>query len=123
MATKCFYPSSSLHPHLCSSLTPLPSPLPPCVRLGLDAGGGSGSFAARMALYNVTVVTTAMNIETVAGRRQGLPYMETIAARGLIPLWLPHKVGTAYGEADACKIMLHAPHGIEACSHLTWGTQ
>ncbi|GJP38254.1 hypothetical protein CLOM_g22717 [Closterium sp. NIES-68] len=61
------------------------------LRLGLDAGGGTGTFAAHMALYNVTILTTAMNVETVAGRTGGLPYMETLAQRGLIPLWLPHK--------------------------------
>ncbi|CAI5467639.1 unnamed protein product [Closterium sp. Yama58-4] len=61
------------------------------LRLGLDAGGGTGTFAAHMALYNVTILTTAMNVETVAGRTGGLPYMETLAHRGLIPLWLPHK--------------------------------
>lgn len=61
------------------------------LRLGLDAGGGTGTFAAHMALYNVTVLTSAMNIETVRGVTGGLPYMETMALRGLIPLWLPHK--------------------------------
>ncbi|CAI7917252.1 unnamed protein product [Closterium sp. NIES-54] len=70
------------HPHHHHHLT---------TRIGLDAGGGTGSFAAHMARYNVTVLTTAMNIETVTGRRQGLPYMETIALRGLIPLHVPHK--------------------------------
>ena len=39
-----------------------------CFRLGLDAGGGTGSFAAHMAGFNVTVLTTAMNVETVFGR-------------------------------------------------------
>ncbi|GJP52353.1 hypothetical protein CLOM_g11479 [Closterium sp. NIES-68] len=62
------------------------------IRLGVDIGGGTGSFAAHMALYNVTILTTAMNVETVVGRKQGLPYMEAIALRGLIPLHLPHKV-------------------------------
>ncbi|CAI5973956.1 unnamed protein product [Closterium sp. NIES-65] len=61
------------------------------LRLGLDAGGGTGSFAAHMARYNVTVLTTAMNSETVNGNYGGLPYMETIALRGLIPLFVPHK--------------------------------
>ncbi|CAI5998077.1 unnamed protein product [Closterium sp. NIES-65] len=64
---------------------------PPSILLGLDIGGGTGSFAAHMALYNVTILTTAMNVETVVGRKQGLPYMEAIALRGLIPLHLPHK--------------------------------
>ncbi|GJP45927.1 hypothetical protein CLOM_g5262 [Closterium sp. NIES-68] len=61
------------------------------VRIGLDAGGGTGSFAAAMALYNVTILTTAMNTETVQEVEMGLPYMETIAQRGLVPLHVPHK--------------------------------
>ncbi|GJP83786.1 hypothetical protein CLOP_g13894 [Closterium sp. NIES-67] len=61
------------------------------LRLGLDVGGGTGSFAAHMALQGVTVMTTAMNYETVSGRHAGLPYFEAIAMRGLIPLFLPHK--------------------------------
>eukprot|EP00850_Spirogloea_muscicola_P021270 SM000243S08571 [mRNA] locus=s243:139149:142107:+ [translate_table: standard] len=60
------------------------------LRIGLDAGGGTGTFAAKMARYNVTVVTTAMNIETGEGEYGGIPFMETIAQRGLIPLHLPH---------------------------------
>ncbi|CAI5513815.1 unnamed protein product [Closterium sp. Naga37s-1] len=81
------------------------------LRIGLDAGGGTGSFAAHMARYNVTVLTTAMNIETVTGRRQGLPYMETIALRGLIPLHVPHK-GLPYMETIALRglIPLHVSH-------------
>lgn len=61
-------------------------------RLGLDVGGGTGSFAAHMALHGVTVMTTAFNVETVYNKIGGLPYMETIALRGLIPLHVPHKV-------------------------------
>ncbi|CAI7915890.1 unnamed protein product, partial [Closterium sp. NIES-53] len=60
------------------------------LRLGLDAGRGTGSFAAHMAQYNVTVMTMAMNIETRSGVHTGLPYMETIALRGLVPLHIPH---------------------------------
>ena len=37
-------------------------------------------------------MTTAFNVETVYKRVSGLPYMETIALRGLIPLHVPHKV-------------------------------
>ncbi|XP_057950309.1 probable methyltransferase At1g29790 [Malania oleifera] len=51
------------------------------LRLGLDIGGGSGTFAARMKMYNVTVVTTTMNL--------GAPYNEAAAARGLVPLHVP----------------------------------
>ncbi|KAI4336800.1 hypothetical protein L6164_015281 [Bauhinia variegata] len=50
------------------------------IRIGLDIGGGSGSFAARMADRNVTVVTSTLNIDA--------PFSEFIAARGLFPLFL-----------------------------------
>ncbi|XP_077247140.1 S-adenosyl-L-methionine-dependent methyltransferases superfamily protein [Tasmannia lanceolata] len=51
------------------------------IRLAIDIGGGTGTFAARMKLYNVTVITTTMNL--------GFPYNEAIAVRGLIPLHAP----------------------------------
>ncbi|XP_061356548.1 probable methyltransferase At1g29790 isoform X2 [Gastrolobium bilobum] len=50
------------------------------IRVGLDIGGGSGSFAARMADRNVTVITSTLNIDA--------PFSEFIAARGLFPLYL-----------------------------------
>ncbi|GMH03247.1 hypothetical protein Nepgr_005086 [Nepenthes gracilis] len=50
------------------------------IRIGLDMGGGSGTFAARMAERNVTVITQSLNIEA--------PCNEFIAARGLFPLFL-----------------------------------
>lgn len=51
------------------------------LRLGLDIGGGTGTFAAQMKLQNVTVVTTTMNL--------GAPYSEAVALRGLVPLHVP----------------------------------
>ncbi|KAB1221380.1 hypothetical protein CJ030_MR2G004080 [Morella rubra] len=51
------------------------------LRLGLDIGGGTGTFAARMKMYNVTVLTTTMNL--------GAPYNEATALRGLVPLHVP----------------------------------
>ncbi|GAB4831573.1 Probable methyltransferase At1g29790 [Ancistrocladus abbreviatus] len=51
------------------------------LRLGLDIGGGTGTFAARMREKNVTIVTTTMNL--------GAPYSETAALRGLVPLHVP----------------------------------
>ncbi|XP_009614046.1 putative methyltransferase At1g29790 [Nicotiana tabacum] len=51
------------------------------IRLALDIGGGTGTFAAQMKLQNVTVVTTTMNL--------GAPYSETVALRGLVPLHVP----------------------------------
>ncbi|KAK4768690.1 hypothetical protein SAY87_003831 [Trapa incisa] len=50
------------------------------VRIGFDIGGGSGTFAARMAERNVTVITNTLNIDA--------PFSEFIAARGLFPLYL-----------------------------------
>ncbi|CAA6660251.1 unnamed protein product [Spirodela intermedia] len=48
------------------------------VRIGLDLGGGSGTFAARMRERNITIVTTTMNFDG--------PFNSFIASRGLIPL-------------------------------------
>lgn len=50
------------------------------IRIGFDIGGGSGTFAARMAEKNVTVITNTLNIDA--------PFSEFIAARGLFPLYL-----------------------------------
>lgn len=51
------------------------------LRLGLDVGGGTGTFAARMKLFNVTVLTTTLNVAA--------PYSEAVALRGLVPLHAP----------------------------------
>ncbi|CAI0424491.1 unnamed protein product [Linum tenue] len=51
------------------------------IRLGIDVGGGTGTFAARMKQYNVTVVTTTMNFN--------VPNSEVVAMRGLVPLHAP----------------------------------
>ncbi|KAE9610659.1 hypothetical protein Lal_00029715 [Lupinus albus] len=51
------------------------------IRLGIDIGGGTGSFAAAMRRFNVTVVTTTMNVVA--------PYNEAVAVRGLVPLHVP----------------------------------
>ncbi|XP_028754796.1 uncharacterized protein LOC114714234 [Neltuma alba] len=51
------------------------------IRLGLDVGGGTGTFAARMKMHNVTVLTTTMNVAA--------PYSEAVALRGLVPLHVP----------------------------------
>lgn len=48
------------------------------IRIGLDIGGGSGTFAARMRERNVTVITSTMNLDG--------PFNSFIAARGLIPI-------------------------------------
>ncbi|KAJ8554463.1 hypothetical protein K7X08_025141 [Anisodus acutangulus] len=50
------------------------------IRIGLDYGVGTGTFAARMREQNVTIISTALNL--------GAPFSETIALRGLIPLYV-----------------------------------
>ncbi|KAJ3692535.1 hypothetical protein LUZ60_012885 [Juncus effusus] len=49
------------------------------IRIGLDVSVGTGTFAARMRDFNVTIISTALNV--------GAPFSETIALRGLIPLY------------------------------------
>lgn len=48
------------------------------IRIGLDIGGGTGTFAARMRVRNVTIITTSLN--------QDGPFNSFIASRGLIPM-------------------------------------
>ncbi|TXG66994.1 hypothetical protein EZV62_008269 [Acer yangbiense] len=48
------------------------------IRIGLDIGGGSGTFAARMRERNVTIVTTSMNLDG--------PFNSFIASPGLISM-------------------------------------
>ncbi|XP_052194351.1 probable methyltransferase At1g29790 [Diospyros lotus] len=50
------------------------------IRIGLDFGIGTGTFAARMREQNVTIISTALNL--------GAPFSETFALRGLIPLYV-----------------------------------
>lgn len=50
------------------------------IRIGLDIGGGSGSFAVRMKERNVTIITTSMNFNG--------PFNSFIAARGVVPLYM-----------------------------------
>ncbi|GER57771.1 S-adenosyl-L-methionine-dependentmethyltransferases superfamily protein [Striga asiatica] len=50
------------------------------IRIGLDFGVGTGTFAARMREKNVTIISTALNL--------GAPFSETIALRGLVPLYV-----------------------------------
>ncbi|CAO1944144.1 unnamed protein product [Urochloa humidicola] len=55
------------------------------VRVGLDIGGGTGTFAARMAERGVTVVTTTT---LGGGGGAGAPFGSFVASRGLVPLHL-----------------------------------
>ncbi|KAK9696912.1 hypothetical protein RND81_08G004800 [Saponaria officinalis] len=51
------------------------------LRLGVDIGGESGSFAVKMKARNVTVLTTTMNL--------GVPYSEVNAMRGVVAMHVP----------------------------------
>lgn len=50
------------------------------IRIGLDFSVGTGTFAARMRDFNVTIVSATINL--------GAPFNEIIALRGVIPLYL-----------------------------------
>lgn len=50
------------------------------IRIGLDFGIGTGTFAARMREWNATVISTALNL--------GAPFNEMIALRGMVPLYV-----------------------------------
>ncbi|XP_078431563.1 S-adenosyl-L-methionine-dependent methyltransferases superfamily protein [Wolffia australiana] len=52
------------------------------IRVGIDLGGGSGTFAARMKVAaGAVVVTTTLDL--------GAPFSAAVAARGLVPLHTP----------------------------------
>ncbi|TKV91704.2 hypothetical protein SEVIR_9G115001v4 [Setaria viridis] len=53
---------------------------PGSVRIGLDIGGGSGTFAVRMRERGVTVVATTVNLNG--------PFSAVAAARGVVPLYV-----------------------------------
>ncbi|XP_019053799.1 PREDICTED: uncharacterized protein LOC104600251 [Nelumbo nucifera] len=50
------------------------------IRIGFDFSVGTGTFAARMREFNITIVSASINL--------GAPFNEMIALRGLIPLYL-----------------------------------
>lgn len=50
------------------------------VRIGLDLGGGTGTFAVRMRERNVSIVTTSMNLDG--------PFNNFMASRGVVPMFL-----------------------------------
>lgn len=50
------------------------------IRIGLDLGGGTGTFAVRMRERNVTIVTTTLNLNG--------PFNNFVALRGVIPIYM-----------------------------------
>ncbi|KAE8704205.1 Transcriptional factor B3 family protein / auxin-responsive factor AUX/IAA-related [Hibiscus syriacus] len=73
------------------------------IRIGFDIGGGSGTFAARMAERNVTAITNALNLDA--------PYSEFIAARGLFPLFL--SLDHRFPFYDNVFDLVHATSGLD----------
>ncbi|KAK8510019.1 hypothetical protein V6N13_118555 [Hibiscus sabdariffa] len=73
------------------------------IRIGFDIGGGSGTFAARMAEKNVTVITNTLNVDA--------PYGEFIAARGLFPLFL--SLDHRFPFYDNVFDLVHATSGLD----------
>ncbi|XP_009350044.2 probable methyltransferase At1g29790 [Pyrus x bretschneideri] len=73
------------------------------IRIGFDIGGGSGTFAARMAERNMTVITNTLNIEA--------PFSEFIAARGLFPLFL--SLDHRFPFYDNVFDLVHAASGLD----------
>eukprot|EP00850_Spirogloea_muscicola_P015496 SM000119S25639 [mRNA] locus=s119:147678:150443:+ [translate_table: standard] len=72
------------------------------IRIGLDVGGGTGTFAANMRERGITIVTTGMN--------SGAPFLETIALRGLPALHLPHKQRLPF--FDGTLDLIHQMHSV-----------
>ncbi|XWS24456.1 hypothetical protein CRYUN_Cryun28dG0104200 [Craigia yunnanensis] len=73
------------------------------IRIGFDIGGGSGTFAARMAERNVTVITNTLNVDA--------PYSEFIAARGLFALFL--SLDHRFPFYDNVFDLVHATSGLD----------
>ncbi|EFJ26078.1 hypothetical protein SELMODRAFT_12874, partial [Selaginella moellendorffii] len=70
------------------------------IRIGLDIGGGSGTFAVRMREHNVTIVTTTLNFDG--------PFNSFIALRGVIPLYLT--VSQRFPFFDNTLDIVHSMH-------------
>ncbi|XP_022859495.1 uncharacterized protein LOC111380229 [Olea europaea var. sylvestris] len=73
------------------------------IRVGFDISGGSGTFAARMAERNVTVVTATLNVDA--------PFNEFIAARGLFPLYL--SLDHRFPFYDNVFDLVHVANGLD----------
>eukprot|EP00271_Cylindrocystis_brebissonii_P007653 TRINITY_DN2121_c1_g1_i1.p1 TRINITY_DN2121_c1_g1~~TRINITY_DN2121_c1_g1_i1.p1 ORF type:complete len:393 (-),score=25.19 TRINITY_DN2121_c1_g1_i1:1218-2396(-) len=73
------------------------------LRLALDVGGGSGSFAARMAEHNVIVITTGIN--------SGAPFLEVMAHRGVLGMQISHTARLPF--FDFTLDMIHSMHSVQ----------
>ncbi|KAJ3690437.1 hypothetical protein LUZ61_019601 [Rhynchospora tenuis] len=73
---------------------------PNSIRIGLDLGGGSGTFAVRMRERNVTMVASTLNLNG--------PFSNFIASRGIIPLYTT--VGKRLPIFDNTLDIVHSMH-------------
>ncbi|KAJ6801845.1 uncharacterized protein M6B38_196405 [Iris pallida] len=73
---------------------------PGTVRIGLDIGGGSGTFAARMRERDVTVVTSTMNFDG--------PFNSFISSRGLLAMHV--SVASRLPFFDGTLDIVHSMH-------------
>lgn len=73
------------------------------IRIGFDIGGGSGTFGARMAERNVTIVTATLNVDA--------PFNEFIASRGLFPLYL--SLDNRFPFYDNVFDLVHTTNGLD----------
>lgn len=70
------------------------------IRIGLDIGGGTGSFAVRMREHNVTIITSTLNLNG--------PFNNFIAQRGVIPFFV--SLGQRFPFWDNTLDIVHSMH-------------
>lgn len=70
------------------------------LRIGLDIGGGTGSFAVRMREHNVTIVTSTLNLNG--------PFNNFVAHRGVIPFFMT--IGQRFPFWDNTLDIVHSMH-------------
>lgn len=70
------------------------------LRIGLDIGGGTGSFAVRMREHNVTIITSTLNLNG--------PFNNFIAQRGVVPFFM--SIGVRFPFWDNTLDIVHSMH-------------
>nr|KAJ0215136.1 hypothetical protein LSAT_V11C300127010 [Lactuca sativa] len=70
------------------------------IRIGLDIGGGVGTFAVRMMERNITIITTSMNLNG--------PFNSFIASRGVVPMYI--SVSERLPFFDSTLDIVHSMH-------------
>ena len=70
------------------------------LRIGLDIGGGTVSFAVRMREHNVTIITSTLNLNG--------PFNNFIAQRGVLPFFMT--IGQRFPFFDNTLDIVHSMH-------------